>query len=251
MNVCTGHGVLIKLSQSSGKPLVFQTPLMSLAWTVQVRTQKDASTCNLPLSFGTTNSNVIEFKTFLISLREKAKAMIAANVVDWYGKTLTAEQIEEYLSPVIKEPPEGTAYSAAFLPKVAHSSTNDGGFSIDVKCFGIDKKQIDAEASLRQGARVGAIISCPYIHCGKSNKMLSMRFDVTQCLVLPVQNDTSFGFDLSIDSDLKEVAQEHEQEMKKRKIDDIGTELDKQGDKIENAVKAENFQEFDGSHIEM
>lgn len=31
-----GHGVLIKLVQGNTKPVTFQTPLMSLAWNVQV-----------------------------------------------------------------------------------------------------------------------------------------------------------------------------------------------------------------------
>jgi hypothetical protein len=252
MLASTGHGVLIKLAQSSGKPIVFQTPLMSLAWTVQVRTQKDSSTCNLPLSFGTTNSNVMEFKNFLVNLRDKVKSMITANVVDWYGKTLTDVQIDEYLSPLIKEPPADTAYSACFLPKVAHSSTSDGGFNIDVKCFGIDKLKIDAEAGLRQGARVGAIISIPYIHIGKGNKMMSIRADVTQCLVLPVQNDTSFGFDLNLDEDLKAVAQEHEQETKKRKIEDVGgTDAGIPNDQVNAVTSKSDFQELDTSHIEM
>lgn len=215
-----GHGVLIKLVHAGGKPLTFQTPLMNLAWTVQVRTQEKSSTCNLPLSFGTTNSNVLEFKNFLTSLRNKVKAMIVENVVDWYGKTLTDEQIDEYLAPIVKEPQPDSTYSPSFLPKIAHSTLNDGSHTIDVKCFGIDKKEITAGENLRQGARVGAIVNIPYLHLGRGNKMMSIRADVTQCLVLPIQNDTSFGFDMSLDEDVQAVAREHENEAKKRKMDD-------------------------------
>lgn len=146
--------------------------------------------------------------------------MILENAQDWYGKSLNEMQIEEYLSVVVKEPPADSTYSPTFLPKVAHSQSGDKEYSIDIKVFTIDKEEVSPEM-LKKGNRVGAIISIPYIHVGKS-KMLSIRCDANQCIVLPTQIDTAFGFDIS-DPELSAAA-EQASAAKKRKIDASSTD---------------------------
>jgi hypothetical protein len=277
------HGMLLKLVQANGKPIVYQvslrpahvrvshshcsatcltlllasvccmdqTPVMTLAWTCQVRVQeKGQTTCNLPLSLGSTNKDIVEFKSWLNALREHAKNLVKSNVVAWYGSPLTDSQINDYMAPLIKEPLPNTGYSAVFLPKLAHEEGKQDGFVITVKAFGIDKREMNTETALVRGNRVGAIVKVPYIHVGKGNKQLSLRSDVTQCLVLPNADEVNFAFNIVDDPTLQAAADEAQQQDQKRQIEHEEEEHEEEDNavvakKSKTEVKGETMPEFD------
>jgi hypothetical protein len=214
-----GRGTLVRLCRRNGQKFIFQTPLLPLAWNVHVRQQDNGGTsCSLPLSFGGTNKNVVEFKEWLLKVDQTLHKILADNSQTWTGKAMSLEAAADSLTSLVKAPPPDTTYNEAFVAKIAHSAVGDGTFKIDVRVFDVEKTIQDPDV-LRRGAKAGAIIQIPYLHIGKLKSVVP-RVDATQIIVIPVPDEDEFAFNLDADEDVKAAATDASS--KKRKLDVLG-----------------------------
>jgi hypothetical protein len=209
-------GCIVRLVQGNGKRITFQTPMMPLSWTPQVKVMPNSAntSLNLPLGFASNSSD--DFKKWLTDLRAALTSILLANSTEWYGKALTEAQMADFFTAFVKAPPPDSSYCEVFLPKIAHTENEQGCYDVNIGVFNIKKQLVkDPFEVLKKGCKAIAVIDIPYVHVGKGTKIIALRCDVTQVIVSPSIDQKVFAIDVSKDADFEAMVREAEEEEKK------------------------------------
>lgn len=210
-----GYGHLARLSLAGGGKLVFQTPLMSIAWAPNVKEQKAGQTsCNLPLSFGSSKPSVKDMEPFLLRIQQKVLDIVHTHSKEWFGSEISRNECGFMFNDVVKVADPSTNYSNLFLPKIKHHQEDDGAFKIDVKVVDTEGHDFSVD-DIKKTTKVMACISIPYVHVGK--KSISLRCDVSKIIAVPLIEDDALEFDMAQDEELAAILESN----RKRKASQI------------------------------
>eukprot|EP00953_Heterococcus_sp_UTEX-ZZ885_P018493 10323-Heterococcus_DN1.PRE.8 len=247
VNLESGNGYLIRLAHGPlNEAIKFQTPLLPLAWGVGVREVKGKPGCALPLSLGGGDARTAKFSQWLMDVNNHLKQMAIDNSVEWYGKQLTLESINDDIFTELVKIPKDPRYSSTYLPKIDFD-INDYT-NLNVKVFDVDKKPVSPLEYLTQHAKVCAIIEIPYIFLSKNVKRVSIKSEVTQCFSIPAPKEDEFGFNFEDDPELN-AAVDAAEEAHKRKLEEVGTSVNNPVASEPSPAAVSEFSEFDSTAV--
>jgi hypothetical protein len=193
-----GNGTFVNLCYGvKREPLVFQTPMLSLSWPVQVREYKGKPGCVLPLSLGSPDDTTQKFKDWLNKVNEHLKDMAVKNSLAWYGKELTLEGINEEIFTDLVKKPKDPKYSESYIPKIDFDEDDYSNLKVEV--FDARKQIINASENLCKGAKCAAIIKIRNMFLGKGIKRVSINNEVASVFCIPAPKESGFGFDIEAD----------------------------------------------------
>ncbi|CAM9668789.1 unnamed protein product, partial [Phaeothamnion confervicola] len=111
-------GKILNPEMSGGRP-TFQTPLMPLAWTTNIRRNEENGglSCKLPLSFKGTNPETLAFKEWIKSIDDLVLEAAIKNRSAWFPKNVDENKVRAYFFSSVKQPSD-EKYAETFQPKI-------------------------------------------------------------------------------------------------------------------------------------
>ena len=195
---------------------MFQTPLLTLPFDVQVKEFKGKAGCVLPLSLKDE-----EFKHWLLEVNEHLKGLAVDNSLAWYGKELSLESMDdEIFTDMVKQ--KNPKYPASYAPKLPI----DGNHQIDVPVFDGNKELlIEPFRSLSRGSRCATIINITHMFLGKGIMRVSVNNEVSSVFCISAAKKPGFAFDVTTDKNMVAVCEAADGEyMKRKRVDEEGRE---------------------------
>ena len=214
-----GNGTFVNLCYGINRePLVFQTPMLPLAWPVQVREYKGKPGCVLPISLGSPDEVTQNFKKWLNDVNEHLKDLAVKNSLAWYGKELTLEGINDEIFTDLVKKPKDPKYSETYIPKIDFDENDYSTLKVEV--FDAHKQLISASENLSKGAKCAAIIKIRNMFLGKGIKRVSINNEVSSVFCIPSAQESGFGFDIEADPAMVAACQAAEEAYNKRKAEE-------------------------------
>jgi hypothetical protein len=223
-----------KPSKSGGKILnpeymgvrpTFQTPLMPLAWTTNVRRNEDSGSvaCKLALSFKNTDEDSTAFMAWQKSIDELVLEAALKNRATWFPKNVDENKVRAYFFPSVKTASDDK-YADTFQPKIALKEVDptaddiNAQYAMDVKVFSGEDKSVLPSSALTGGSLCSAIVEFSYIWI--SATMFGSTFTCRQVLAFPREELNEFAFDLTpaITAHKKRANEAEPEEVKESKV---------------------------------
>jgi hypothetical protein len=215
----SGNGTFVNLCYGSQRePLTFQTPTLKLAWPVQVREYKGKHGCVLPLALGSPDEVTQHFKQWLNDVNEHLKALSVENSLDWYGKKLSLDDINDEIFTDLVKLPKDPKYEASYIPKINFDEDDFSNLKVDV--YDAHRQLIPASESLTKGAQCAAIIKIRNVFLGKGIKRVSINNEVVSVFCIPAQKETGWSFDTEADPVMAAAMASAEENFSKRKAEE-------------------------------
>lgn len=193
-----------RIKGPGGKPLLIQTPPMTIPWNIEPRKMDDASsvTANLALSFlgmmeEDVDDDLYNFMNFMRDFDIRIKSILV-KTSGALGKKSDERFLDANFKDSIKESSNGN-YPPTFQPKI-WLNVKDGGdhsmpedYVMDIKVFNFGGKLLDC-GELQKGCTAAAIIEPSYVWCSALG--VGITWVAKQVAVKP-NTEEKFAFNLS------------------------------------------------------